>query len=141
MKVLAVAMLCTMLAGCAAPLSSSTVSAGPAKASSTTPPTPATASAEVVCDTSQFQPPPSLTCGPAITAAQAVLRPSHAPITRAEFRWGGLCPPGAPCAPPLGDAGIVIFDFAAGPPVFVYVSAGPDGVVAASPPAPYPSGY
>jgi hypothetical protein len=101
----------------------------------------AAASPEIVCDGSQFQPPPSLTCGPAIAAALAALAPGHQPIIREELRWGGLCPPGAPCAPPLGNAGIVIFDFANGPSVFVYVSAGADGVVAAGSPAPYPSGY
>jgi hypothetical protein len=101
----------------------------------------AVASPEVVCDGSQFQPPPSLTCGPAIAAALAALAPTHPPIIREEFRWGGLCPPGAPCAPPLGDAGIVIVDFAGGPSVFVYVSAGAGGVVAAGSPAPYPSGH
>ena len=101
----------------------------------------AVASPEVVCDGSQFQPPPSLTCGPAIAAALAVLAPAHPPIIREEFRWGSLCPPGAPCAPPLGDAGIVIVDFASGSSEFVYVSADAGGVVAASSPAPYPSGY
>ena len=101
----------------------------------------AAASPEVVCDGSQFQPPPSLTCGPALAAALAVLTPAHPPIIREEFRWGGLCPPGAPCAPPLDNAGIVIFDFAGGPSVFVYVSAEAGGAVVASSPAPYPSGY
>ena len=101
----------------------------------------AAASPEVVCDGSQFQPPPSLTCGPAIAAALGMLAPAHPPILREEFRWGGLCPPGAPCAPPLGDAGIVIVDFVSGPSVFVYVSAEAGGVVVASSPAPYPSGY
>ena len=42
---------------------------------------------------------------------------------------------------PLGNAGIVIFDFASGPSMFVYVSAVAGGVTAASSPAPYPSGY
>ena len=70
-----------------------------------------------------------------------MLDPAHPPIIREEFRWGGPCPPGAPCAPPLGDAEIVIFDFASGFPVFVLVSAEAGGVVAASTPAPYPSGY
>jgi hypothetical protein len=126
------ALVTTMGAGCA-PASS---------APSSPPPSPSVvASPEVVCDTSQFQPPPSLTCGPAIAAALAVLAPAHPPIIREEFRWGGLCPPGAPCAPPLGDAGIVIFDFASGPSVFVSVSAGAGGVVTVSSPAPYPSGY
>jgi hypothetical protein len=101
----------------------------------------AAASPTVICDTTQFQPTPSLTCGSAITVALAALAPGHAPVTRVEFRWGGLCPPGAPCVAPLGNAGIVIVAFASGPPVFVYVSAGADGVVAASSPAPYPSGY
>jgi hypothetical protein len=99
------------------------------------------ASPDVVCDTSQLNPTPRLTCGPAIAAALAVLAPAHPPIIRAEFRWGGLCPPGAPCVAPLGDQGIVIIDFASGPPLFVYVSAAPGGLVAASSPAPYPSGY
>jgi hypothetical protein len=115
---------------------------GTASAPSLSPASPsAAASPTVVCDTAQFQPPPNLTCGPAITAALAVLAPAHPPITRVEFRWGGLCPPGAPCAPPLGDAGIVIVDFASGSSEFVYVSADAGGVVAASSPAPYPSGY
>jgi hypothetical protein len=110
-------------------------------ASSPLPSPSAVASPEVVCDGSQFQPPPSLTCGPAIAAALAVLGPGHPPIIREEFRWGGLCPPGAPCAPPFGNAGIVIVDFVSGPSVFVYVSAEAGGAVAASSPAPYPSGY
>lgn len=101
----------------------------------------AVASPEVVCDGSQFQPPPSLTCGPAIAAALAALAPGHHPIIREEFRWGGLCPPGAPCAPPFGNAGIVIFDFKSGPSAFVHVSADAGRVVAVSSPAPYPSGY
>jgi len=42
---------------------------------------------------------------------------------------------------PAGNAGIVIFDFANGPSVFVYVSAEVGGVVTASSPAPYPSGH
>ena len=125
-------MVALVVAGCAAPLSAP---------SSPLPSPSAVASPVVVCDGSQFQPPPSLTCGPAIAAALAVLAPGHPPIIREEFRWGGLCPPGAPCAPPLGNAGIVIFDFANGPSVFVYVSAEVGGVVAASTPAPYPSGY
>jgi hypothetical protein len=112
-----------------------------AGSSSSPPPSPsAVASPAVICDTAQFQP-PSLTCGPAIAAALAVLAPGHLPIIREEFRWGGLCPPGAPCAPPLGDAGIVIFGFAGGPSVFVYVSAEAGDGVTASSPAPYPSGY
>jgi hypothetical protein len=78
---------------------------------------------------------------PALVAALAVLAPSHPPIIREEFRWGGLCPPDAPCALPLGDQGIVIIDFASGSPLFVYVNAGAGGVVVASSPAPYPSGY
>jgi hypothetical protein len=105
------------------------------------PSTSAVPSPEVVCDGSQFQPPPSLTCSPAISAAFAVLGPGHPPIIREEFRWGGLCPPGAPCAPPLGNAGIVIFDFASDPSMFVYVSAEAGGIVTAGTPAPYPSGY
>jgi hypothetical protein len=128
--VVSIAMV-AVVAGCAATSSASSP-----------PPSPsAVASPAVVCDGSQFQPPPSLTCGPAVAAALAVLAPAHAPIIRQEFRWGGLCPPGAPCAPPFGNAGIVIFDFASGPPVFVYVSTGAGGVVAASSPAPYSSGY
>jgi hypothetical protein len=99
------------------------------------------ASPDVVCDTSQLTPSPSLTCGPALAAALAMLAPAHPPIIREEFRWGGLCPAGAPCVAPLGDQGIVIFDFASGPPVFVYVSVAPGGLVAAGSPAPYPSGY
>jgi hypothetical protein len=99
------------------------------------------ASPEVVCDTSQLNPSPSLTCGPALASALAALAPGHPAIVREAFRWGGLCPPGAPCVAPLGDQGIVIIDFTSGPPVFVYVSAAPRGVVAASSPAPYPSGY
>jgi hypothetical protein len=88
----------------------------------------------------QLQPAPSLACGPAIAAATAALAPGHAPIIREEFRWGGLCPPGAPCVPPLGSDGVVIFEFAGGPPQFVYVTAS-GGAVSASSPAPYPSGY
>jgi hypothetical protein len=116
--------------------------ASTSSAPSSPPPAPsAVASPAVVCDGSQFQPPPTLTCGPAIAAALAALAPAHPPIIREEFRWGGLCPPGAPCAPPLGNAGIVIFDFAGGSPMFAYVNTGAGGVVAASTPAPYPSGY
>jgi hypothetical protein len=99
------------------------------------------ASPDVVCDMSQLNPSPSLICSPAIAAAVAMLAPTHPPVAREEFRWGGLCPPGAPCVPSLGDQGIVIFSFASGPPSFVYVTAAPGGVVTASSPAPYPSGY
>jgi hypothetical protein len=130
--VISLAMVAIVVVGCAA--SSSAPSSPPLSPS-------AVASPEVVCDGAQFQPPPSLTCSPAIAAALAVLAPAHPPIIREEFRWGGLCPPGAPCAPPLGDAGIVIVDFMSGPPVFVYVNVEAGGVVAASTPAPYPSGY
>jgi hypothetical protein len=129
---ISLATVATVAAGCAA------TSSAP---SSPLPSPSALASPEVVCDTAQFRPTPSLTCGPAIAAALAVLAPAHAPIIREEFRWGGLCPPGAPCAPPLGGAGIIIVDFASGPSVFVYVSAESGGVLAASSPAPYPSGY
>jgi hypothetical protein len=101
----------------------------------------AVASPEVVCGSATWQPTASLTCGPAIAAALAALPGAHAPIIREEFRWGGLCPPGAPCAPPMGDAGIVIIDYAGTPSLFVYVNALSGGVVAASSPAPYPSGY
>jgi hypothetical protein len=129
---IAVALVAIVVAGCG-PTSS---------APSSPPPSPSSlASPEVVCDGSQFQPLPSLTCGPAIAAALRMLAPGHPPIIREEFRWGGLCPPGAPCAPPLGNAGIVIVTFASGPSVFVYVSAGAGGGVIASSPAPYPSGY
>ena len=111
-------------------------------APSAAPPAPsAVASPAVVCDTASFQPTASLTCGPALAAALAVLAPAHPPIMREEFRYGGLCPPDAPCAPPLGDAGIVIVTFASGPAVFVYVQAAAGGVVTVSSPAPYPSGY
>jgi hypothetical protein len=41
----------------------------------------------------------------------------------------------------MGDAGIVIIDYAGTPSLFVYVNALSGGVVAASSPAPYPSGY
>jgi len=120
--------------------------AGSPAPSSSLPAHSAVASPAVVCDSAQFQPTPRLTCGPAVAAALAVLPPAHPPIVREEFRWGGLCPPGAPCVPPLGDAGIVIVSFASGPAVFVYVHAEGGGVaagsvVAASSPAPYPSGY
>src|ERR1700693_1394384 len=69
-------------------------------------------SPEVVCDklarpaesalAPRPNPTPSLTCGTALAAALAALAPAHAAIVREEFRWGGLCPPGAPCVPPLG---------------------------------------
>ena len=101
----------------------------------------AAASPSVVCDTAKFEPPPALTCGPAITAALVVLAAGHPPIVSEEFRWGGLCPPGAPCAPPMPDAGIVIVDFSTGSPVYVQVTANSPGVVIATAPAPYPSGY
>jgi hypothetical protein len=129
--VVLVALLATLITACvgSAPSLSPLTSASPA------------ASPDVVCDTSHLNPSPSLTCGPAIAAALAALTLAHPTIIREEFRWGGLCPPGAPCVAPLGDRGIVIFDFGSGPPVFVYVSAGAGGVVAAGSPAPYPSGY
>ena len=129
---ISLAMVAIVGAGCA---TSSSAGSSPSPAPS------AAASPEVVCDGSQFEPPPTLTCGPAIAAALAALASAHPPIIREEFRWGGLCPPGAPCAPPLGNAGIVIFDFAGGAPMFAYVNTGAGGVVAASTPAPYPSGY
>ena len=100
----------------------------------------AVASPAVVCDGSRFQPPPTLTCGPAILAAEAALGRAHPGIVREEFRWGDLCPPDAPCVPPTGSAGVVIFDFATGQPLFVYLSAEAGGVVASSP-APHPAGY
>jgi hypothetical protein len=129
---ISLAMVAAVVAGCSATSS----------APSASPPAPsALASPTVICDTEQFQPTPSLTCGPAIAAALAVLAPTHPLIIREEFRWGGLCPPDAPCAPPLGDAGIVIVTFASGPAVFVYVSTASGGVVSVSSPAPYPSGY
>ena len=132
MLVISLALVAAVVAGCAA---TSSAPSSPLSSPS------AVASPEVACDSAQFQPTPSLTCGPAIAAALAVLAPAHPPIIREEFRWGGLCPPGAPCAPPLGDAGIVIVDFVSGPSVFVYVSVEAGGVVAASSPAPYPPGY
>jgi hypothetical protein len=129
---ISIALVGIVVTGCAA---SSSASSPPLSSPS------AAASPADICDGSQFQPPPSLTCGPAIAAALGMLAPGHPPIIREEFRRGGLCPPGAPCAPPLGDAGIVIFDFASGSPVFVNVRAEAGSVVAASSPAPYPSGY
>jgi hypothetical protein len=130
--VISVALVGIVVAGCAP---ASSVPSSP-------PPSPsALATPAVICDGSQFQPPPSLTCGPAIAAALTALAPGDPPIIREEFRWGGLCPPGGHCPPTLGNFGIVIFDCASGPSVFVYVSAGAGGVVAASSPAPYPSGY
>lgn len=121
------AIVAIVVAGCASPGSG--------------PPPTAVASPEVVCESATWQPTASLTCGPAIAAALAVLPASHAAIIREEFRWGGLCPPGVPCAPPMGDAGIVIIGYAGTPAVFVYVDAVSGGAVAASSPAPYPSGY
>jgi hypothetical protein len=41
----------------------------------------------------------------------------------------------------MPDAGIVIVDFSTGSPVYVQVTANPPGVVIATAPAPYPSGY
>jgi hypothetical protein len=128
------ALLCT---GSAAVYEVTIIVIGVSASSSASP----VASPEVICDPSQLNPSPSLTCGPALAAALAVLAPAHPPIIREEFRFGGLCPPGAPCVAPLGDQGIVIFDFASGQPEFVYVSTAPVGVVVASSPAPYPSGY
>jgi hypothetical protein len=128
---ISLAMVAALVAACAA------TSGGP----SASPPAPsALAYPVVVCDTT-FQPTPSLTCGPAVAAALAALAPAHPPISREEFRWGGLCPPDAPCAPPLGDTGIVIVTFASGPAVFVYVQAAAGAVVPVSSPVPYPSGY
>ena len=134
MRTTRIALLAVVLAvaGCG-----STPSASP----SPTPSPTAVASPEVVCDSSQWQPPPTLTCPAAIAAAISALGPAHPPILRATFRWGGLCPPGAPCAPSTGDDGVVIFDLASGPPVFVYVNTATGGAAAASSPAPYPSGY
>lgn len=121
------------------------VAAGCAAISPAPPTPPASSSAagapQVICGASPFQLSPSLTCGPAITAALAALAPGHPAIVSEEFRWGGLCPPGAPCAPPLGGDGVVIFEFASGPSRFVYVSVDASGTVSASSPAPYPSGY
>ena len=70
-----------------------------------------------------------------------MLAPGHPPVIREAFRWSGLGPPGGRCPPPTRGAGIVIFAFGSGPSVFVSVGAGAGGVVAASSPAPYPSGY
>ena len=99
------------------------------------------ASPAAICDQTQFAPPPTLSCTSALAAAAAALPAGHSAITGQQFRYGGLCPPGAPCVPPTGDQGIVIFDFASGPPQVVYVSAGAGGAVAVGTPAPYPSGY
>ena len=129
-QLISLAIVAALVAACAA------TSGGP---SASSPAPSALASPAVVCDTTQFQPTPSLTCGPARRARRT--RPAHPPISREEFRYGGLCPPDAPCAPPLGDAGIVIVTFASGPAVFVYVQAAAGGVVTVSSPAPYPSGY
>jgi hypothetical protein len=41
----------------------------------------------------------------------------------------------------MSDAAIVIVDFSSGPPVYVQVTANSAGVVTATAPAPYPSGY
>lgn len=128
------ALLCTGSAGAY----EVTIIVSGASASSAPSPAP---SPEVVCDTSQLNPSPSLGCGPALAAALAMLAPDHPAIIREEFRWSGPCPSFAPCVPPLGDQGIVIIDFVSGPSVFVYVNAAAGGVVAASSPAPYPSGY
>ncbi len=99
------------------------------------------ASPEVICDTSQLDPTPSLTCSAALAVALAGVGSAHPAIVREEFRWGGFCPPGAPCVPPRGDEGIVVLDFASGPPLFIDVSSNPGGIVSASSPAPFPSGY
>ncbi len=114
---------------------------GCSAAASAAPSSAPSAAVTTVCDPAQFAPPPTLACGPALAAAAAALPAEHAPIARQEFRWGGLCPPGAPCVPPTGDQGIVIFDFASGPPLVVYVTPGASGAVAVGSPAPYPSGY
>src|ERR1035437_9300719 len=65
----------------------------------------AAASPEVVCDGSQFQPPPSLTCGPAIAAALGMLALGHPPIIREEFRWVAYVHPAHPALPHLGTPG------------------------------------
>ena len=70
-----------------------------------------------------------------------MLAGGHPPIVAEEFRWGGLCPSGAPCVPPMSDAAIVIVDFSSGAPVYVQVTSNSAGVVTATAPAPYPSGY
>ena len=114
---------------------------GCSAAASTAPSAQPSAAVTTVCNDAQFAPPPTLTCAPALAAAAAALPAGHPPIARQEFRWGGLCPPGAPCVPPTGDQGIVIFTFASGPPLVVYVAAGASGAAAVGTPAPYPSGY
>ena len=50
-------------------------------------------------------------------------------------------PAGRTVRSPMSDAAIVIVDFSSGPPVYVQVTANSAGVVTATAPAPYPSGY
>jgi len=113
---------------------------GCSAAASAAPSAQPSAAVTTVCDDAQFAPPPTLTCAPALAAAVAALPAGHPSIVREEFRWGGLCPPGAPCVPPRGDQGIVIFDLASGPPLVLYVTAGASGAAAVGTPLPYPSG-
>jgi len=115
-------------------------SSGCSSAASTAPSALPSAAVTTVCDRAQFVPSPTLTCAPALAAAAAALPAGHPPIARQEFRRGGLCPPGAPCVPPRGDQGIVIFDLASGPPLVLYVTAGASGAAAVGTPLPYPSG-
>lgn len=106
-----------------------------------TPSTSAVASPEIACEAATWEPTASLTCGPAVAAAIAILPPGRAPLIRAEFHWGSLCPPGVPCAPPRGDSGYVIVDSVGSPPSIIYVSTNPSGTVTAASPAPLPPGY
>ncbi len=134
--------LALMIAGCASPAGSS---AGPSDGSwagpSASPAPSAGPSPAIVCDTAQFQPAPPLTCRPAIGAAVALLAGGHPAIVSEEFRWGGLCPPGAPCVPPMPDAGIVIIGFAGGSSVYILVNAATSGSLTTTAAEPYPSGY
>lgn len=72
------------------------------------------------CDTARFDPPPTLTCEAAVTAALDSL-PSHGPIAALQFLSGSLCPPNARCMPPDGSAGTVIITYGHGAQQSVYV--------------------
>jgi hypothetical protein len=93
-------------------------------------------SPEPECDSTQFDPPPALSCEVAVDAALDSLS-SHPPVTAAAFVYGSICPPNARCMPRDGSAGTVIITFGDASQQSVYVRL-EGGRLVVEAPAPYP---
>lgn len=78
-----------------------------------------------------------LHCGGAIEAALRALGTGARAVGRADFAYGPVCPPGAPC-PLTPDAGHVVFWWPARPLPVVRVALDEYGAVVAYPPEPLP---